>query len=432
MNLKNQHINFVEYELTNGLHVILHQDHRNPIVAVTLLYHVGSKNENIGLNGFAHFFEHLMFEGSKNIPRGEYFKYVSSNGGICNAYTSYDETFYYEVFPSNQIQLALWLESERMMHATVDLQGIKTQKQVVKEEKRMHIDNSPYKSALNIKIPSLLFKKHPYRLPLIGSMADIDAASENDYQNFYKKYYVPNNAILSIAGDINILKIPKYIEYYFGKISHGKRLFNNIKIIQENAITNEIESIYEDKNIQVPAVMLSYRGPNKTNYDSYIFKIIDNIFSQGESSIIANSIVNQQQLAAHAGSFFQDLEDYGIFTIYAILNPNIELDHVTHAIDDEINKFQKYGITQKELDKQINILEKKIIDDNMSMLGIASNLAHYKLYYNNTNIINNILDIYRKINLVDIQRVANKYLNRHQRVRLYNIPNKNNKFLLKS
>lgn len=423
MNLKNQHINFIEYDLKNGLHVILHQDNQNPLVAVSVLYHVGSKNESIGLNGFAHFFEHLMFEGSKNIDRGDFFKYVSSNGGICNAYTSYDETFYYEIFPSNQIKLALWLESERMMHAKVDIKGINTQREVVKEEKRMTIDNSPYKYAISNEIPSLLFKKHPYRYPIIGYMKDLDSASEYDYINFYKKYYVPNNAILSIAGDINILKIKKYIEYYFNDIPKG--VGNNfIKKIKEDPINHEIKSIYEDKNIQVPAVMLSYRGPNKINDDSYIFKIIDNILSQGESSIISKNIVNKQQIAAQAGSFFQDLEDYGIFTIYAIINPNIELDDISKSIDFEINNFKKNGINQKELDKQINILEKKFIDNNISMLGIASNLAHYKLYYNDTNLINKILEKYRKINLLDIKRVANKYLNENKRVRLYNIPSK--------
>lgn len=424
MNLKNQYINFIEYDLKNGLHVILHQDNYNPLVAVSVLYHVGSKNEKIGLNGFAHFFEHLMFEGSKNINRGEFFKYVNANGGICNAYTSYDETFYYEVFPSNQIKLALWLESERMMHAKVDKKGIDTQREVIKEEKRMHIDNSPYKSAFNYKIPSLLFKKHPYRLPIIGSINDLNSASEDDYKNFYKKYYVPNNAILSIAGDINISDLKKDIEYYFNDIPKGGK-YHIRKKIKEDPIDNEIKSIYEDNNIKIPAVILSYIGPNKINYDNYVFKIIDNILSQGESSIISKNIVNEKQIAAQAGSFFQDLEDYGIFTIYAIINPNIELDHITNSIDNEIEKFKKYGINQKELDKQINILEKKFLDENVSMLGIASNLAHYKLYYNNTNLINQKLEKYHKINLLDIKRVANKYLNKNQRVRLYNVPSKN-------
>lgn len=421
MNLKSQNINFIEYDLKNGLHVILHQDNQNPLVAVSVLYHVGSKNEEIGLNGFAHFFEHLMFEGSKNIDRGEFFKYVCSNGGICNAYTSYDETFYYEVFPSNQIKLALWLESERMMHAKVDKKGIDTQREIVKEEKRMHIDNSPYKYAISNEIPSLLFKKHPYRFSIIGSMKDLNSASENDYKNFYKKYYVPNNAILSIAGDINILDLKKDIECYFGDISKGQ--YNNFKNEKkEDPINNEIKSIYKDINTTVPAVMLSYIGPNKINDDSYVFKIIDNILSQGESSIISKNIINKKQIAAQAGSFFQDLEDYGVFTIYAILNPNIKLDDITQSIDHEIDNFKKYGITQKELDKQINILEKKFIDNNMSMLGIASSLAHYNLYYNDTNLINKILKKYQKISLLDITKVANKYLNKSQRVRLYNIP----------
>ena len=215
-------IKFVEYDLPNGLHVILHEDHKTPIVAVSVLYHVGSKNEAPNRTGFAHFFEHLLFEGSENVKRGEFDKYIENAGGMNNANTWYDRTFYYEVFPSNQLKLGLWLESERMLHAKVDSTGIETQRQVVKEERRQRIDNQPYGTVLE-ETMKRLFVKHPYHHSVIGSMDDLDAAEEQDYVNFYKTYYVPNNAVLSVAGDIDIEEAKKAIAKYFGSIPKGTR-----------------------------------------------------------------------------------------------------------------------------------------------------------------------------------------------------------------
>src|SRR6476660_10466750 len=196
-------IEFEKYTLPNGLKVILHKDSTVPVVAVTTLYHVGSKNEDTAHTGFAHFFEHLLFEGSENIKRGEFMKIVSKNGGQNNANTTQDRTFYYEVFPSNQLELGLWLESERMMHPVINDVGVKTQNEVVKEEKRQRIDNQPYGHFAE-EIFKRLFAQHPYRWQTIGSMADLDSAKLYEFKAFFKKYYVPNNAVLSISGDIDI------------------------------------------------------------------------------------------------------------------------------------------------------------------------------------------------------------------------------------
>src|SRR6476659_845164 len=203
-----QKVDFTEYDLSNGLHVILHQDKSLPVVAVTVFYHVGSKNEDTSRTGFAHFFEHLLFEGSENIKRGEFSKIVSSNGGQDNATTSQDRTFYYELFPSNDLELGLWLESERMLHPVINDIGVKTQNEVVKEEKRQRIDNQPYGHFLEA-IFTRLFTAHPYRWQPIGSMEDLDAAKLEEFQAFFKKYYIPNNATLSVAGDIDIEQAKK-------------------------------------------------------------------------------------------------------------------------------------------------------------------------------------------------------------------------------
>nr|WP_238784614.1 pitrilysin family protein [Blattabacterium cuenoti] len=414
-------IRFFEETLSNGLHVILHQDNTNPLVSISVLYHVGTKNESPGKSGFAHFFEHLMFEGSENIKRGEFFKYIASNGGKNNAYTNHDETCYYEVLPSDRLPLALWLESERMFHAKIDKESINIQREVVKEEKKMQIENQPYAKAISEVIPSLLFNKHPYKYPIIGFEKDLDSATEVDYKKFYKTYYVPNNATLVVAGDFDMKEARNLIDTYFYPIPKGKIDFH-MKKIEEDPIRKEIFSTYVDKNTKVPGVFLSYRLPKITDKDSYVLKIIDHILSSGESSRIMKNVVNKKQLAAYAGSFLDSMEDYGIFIIYGLINPGVTLDNLTKVIDEEIENLKEKGITEYELEKHKNFFEKKFLFDNYSMSGIAANLAHYHLYYKNADLINTDIEKYRDISIEDIKIVANKYLNKNSRVRLYNVP----------
>lgn len=218
-----KNIEFEEFNLDNGLHVILHQDNTTPIVAVTVLYHVGSKNEVPGRTGFAHFFEHLLFEGSEHIGRGEYMEIVKSNGGAVNANTSQDRTFYYEILPSNKLELGLWLESERMLHAKVNIDGVETQREVVKEEKRLRIDNQPYMS-FQAEMFQEAFPGTAYEWVPIGSMEDLNAAQLEEFIAFYKQFYVPNNATLSIAGDIDIEATKALVSKYFGDIPRGQEV----------------------------------------------------------------------------------------------------------------------------------------------------------------------------------------------------------------
>ena len=221
-----QEVNYKEYDLDNGMHVILHQDETAPVVTTSVMYHVGGKDRTEGRTGFAHFFEHLLFEGTKNIKRGDWFKIVSSNGGKNNANTSQDRTYYYEVFPSNNLELGLWMESERLMHPIIDQVGIDTQNEVVKEEKRLRYDNSPYGQLL-FTVAENLFEKHPYKDPNIGYMKDLDAATLEDVVAYNKKYYVPNNAVLVLAGDIDIVKTKKMVKDYFGPIPKGAEVTRN-------------------------------------------------------------------------------------------------------------------------------------------------------------------------------------------------------------
>lgn len=287
-------INFEKYTLPNGLKVILHQDNSAPVVAVTTLYHVGAKNEDSARTGFAHFFEHLLFEGSENIKRGEFDKYVTNAGGGLNANTSQDRTFYYELLPSNQLKLGLWLESERMMHAKIEQIGVNTQREVVKEEKRQRQDNQPYGSIIN-EILKRSFKVHPYRWAPIGSMEHLSAATLEEFIDFYKTFYVPNNCVLSIAGDFNIAEAKKHIEDYFGAIPKGTKPIPRPNIT-EPPLGGEVRAVVED-NIQLPAVIQAYRAPKQGSDEYYAFRMLSTILSGGASSRMNKTLVDEKQMA---------------------------------------------------------------------------------------------------------------------------------------
>lgn len=414
-----QNISFVEYDLPNGLKVILHEDHTTPIVAVSVMYHVGSKNENPERTGFAHFFEHLLFEGSENIKRGEFDDYVNNAGGYNNANTNYDRTYYYEVLPSNQLALGLWLESERMLHAKVEQIGIETQRQVVKEERRQRIDNRPYGRLLEESM-SRAFTKHPYHHSVIGSMDHLDAAQEQDYKQFYKDYYRPDNAILSIAGDINIDQTKALIDLYFKDIPRGKTEIFRPKIVEPPLGGEVRDSVYD--NVQLPGVVMTYRIPQQGSKDFYAASMLSQLLSQGESSRLNKTLVDEQQKAVFSGSFPLGLEDPGANIMYAIANMGIDPQQLESGIDEIIKDVQTNLISEKEYQKLLNQVENDFISSNTKVAGIAESLANYEMYFGDANLINTELERYRQVTREDIKRVANQYFNKNNRVVLYWLP----------
>jgi zinc protease len=301
-----QKVEFTEYNLPNGLHVILHTDHSSPVVAVSVMYHVGSKNEEAGRTGFAHFFEHLLFEGSENIKRGEFDKIVSANGGTANANTTQDRTFFYEVFPSNYLQTGLWLESERMMHPVINEIGVKTQDEVVKEEKRQSFDNRPYGNFINT-VASDLFTVHPYHNGVIGEMKDIDAAKLDEFKAFFKQFYVPGNAVLTIAGDIDPIKTKALIDAYFGPIPAGAQVVYHKA--EEPQITKPIVDTFYDANTQIPLVSVAYRIPGRDTRDAKVMQMISNILTAGGSSRLYKKMVDEKKDALQVLAFNYSLED---------------------------------------------------------------------------------------------------------------------------
>lgn len=418
-----QNVKFTEYNLPNGLHVILHQDTTNPVVAVTVMYHVGSKNEVAGRTGFAHFFEHLLFEGSENIKRGEYMKIVSDHGGQLNANTTQDRTFYYEEFPSNELQLGLWLESERMMHPVINEIGVKTQNEVVKEEKRLSLDNRPYGHLVD-DVFSKLFTNHPYHRSLIGSMADLDSARLQEFIAFFHKYYVPNNAVLTIAGNINIDKAKKWIEEYFGPIPKGAPVVQ--PDIKDLPITKEIVDTAYDANIQIPAILTAYRTPGENTQDSRVLQLIANYLSNGASSVLSKKMVDEKKMALTVASFNYALEDYGAYITFALPNGKTALDSLLKEIDVEIEKVRTDLISEADMEKLKNQMEIQVVSQNQRMLGLAENLANSYTFYKNTNYINQELNDYKKITREQIREVARKYLGPDQRVVLYYLPKAHN------
>ncbi|MGM0530261.1 MAG: M16 family metallopeptidase [Bacteroidota bacterium] len=412
-------IQFEEYKLDNGLHVILHEDHSTPIVNVSVMYHVGSKNEDPQLTGFAHLFEHLMFEGSKNIGRGEYSEYVEKAGGTLNASTSNDRTYYYEVLPSNQLELGLWLESERMLHARIDSEGIATQKKVVIEEKKQNYDNRPYGSIM-LETMKRAYNKHPYRWTTIGDTNHIRSASDQDIKNFYETFYVPNNAVLTVAGDIEKDRAKKLIEQYFSGIPKREKEIPRPDVEEPTKQEEIRDTVYDD--IRLPAIIQAYHTPAMGTDDYYAVDMLSKLLSEGQSSRLYKNLVDKKELATQVNLYPMPLEDPGVALVLALPNMDVENKKLEHAMDTEIARVRENSISDRELQKLKNQFESQIVKQNSTIASRAQNLARNYTYFENADLINHRLDKYLSVTKEDIKRVANKYFREDNRVVLYYLP----------
>ncbi|EAQ48296.1 MAG TPA: insulinase family protein [Leeuwenhoekiella sp.] len=421
LTIQAQEVEFEEYDLDNGLHVILHQDNTAPVVTTSVMYHVGGKDREDGRTGFAHFFEHLLFEGTENIENGKWFEIVSSNGGTNNANTSQDRTYYYEVFPSNNLELGLWMESERMLHPIIKQDGVDTQNEVVKEERRLRYDNSPYGQFL-FAISEQLFKNHPYKDPNVGYMEDLDAASLQEFQDYFKKYYKPNNAVLVVAGDIEVDETKKMIEDYFGPIPSGPELERSYPT--EAPITEATRTQFYDSNIQVPAILTAYRTPGYGDRDAYVLNMISSYLSDGKSSKLYKKMVDDEKKALQIGAINLEQEDYGMYIIFGLPLGETSLDTLLEGMEEEIAKLRNELISESDYEKLQNKAETNFVNSNSSVSGIANTLARNYMLYDDTNLINSEIEIYRSITREEIKEVANKYLKPNQRVEVEYLPKK--------
>jgi predicted Zn-dependent peptidase len=399
-------IDFEEYDLPNGLHVILHRDTTAPVISTYVLYHVGSKNEQPDRTGFAHFFEHLMFEGSENIPRGQIDKLVSAAGGNLNASTSFDRTDYHFNLPSNQLPLALWIESERMLHAKVEKVGVETQRQVVKEERRRGTDNAPFGTVFE-NLAAQVFDGTPYAWTPIGSAQYIDQAKLEEFQAFYHRYYLPNNATLAVAGDFDLAQAKQWIADYFGPIPKGPAIERPAFQLPPQTEPKSREVAL--RTTPLPATLHSWRGPEMTSPDAPALELLTNILATGRSSRMYEELVRQAQVASDVDVFPFLLENGGVLGVFVVGNPDASIPKLDELVTAEVAKVRDSGVTEEELQKAKNGKLKALASAYGAMQHRAESLAQFHAMYGDTAQINHQWERYEKVTTADLQRVARTY-----------------------
>lgn len=417
-------LSYVEYDLDNGLHVILHEDHSAPVVATVVHYKVGSRDEDPARTGFAHFFEHLMFESTDKIERGTIDKLITSAGGELNAYTSIDETVYHFVVPSNQVRLPLWIEAQRMRGLQVNEIGVETQRGVVKEERANRYDNAPYGGWFE-KVQANLFSGSPYSWAPIGSAQHIDSASIDEFKAFYNTFYQPNNAVLVVSGDFDEALVRETINAYFGGFpkapAPARPSFANLK-----PLTAPYRETVNDQKAQLPAMFIGYQSVSMTDKDAYAMELLMTILTRGESSRMYRAIVDDQQLAVQVAGSSQLREYAGMTFLIGVAAPGKGLEAVETAIDEQLAEVVKNGVTDAELQKAKNITEAQFISGRTGMYSKALQLANYYRFYDGTGLINNELERYMAVTTADVQRVAGRVFATPNRVVLTYLPSKGN------
>lgn len=395
--------------------MILHGDHSSALVCLNIAYHVGSKNESVHRRGFAHLFEHLLFDGSKHVPRGHFDVYITQAGGRDNAYTTEDKTNYYEVLPSNQLDLALWLESDRMLEFAVSETGLVTQKQVVKEEKRERYDNTPYGS-MSIRMNRLAYRTYPYWWAVIGDMETIDAATLVDVRNFFESFYVPSNAALVLAGDFEPEQALASIRTYFEGIPNAP----TVPIVQppfdEPELLEERRETIDSEPVPLPGVFYAYRIPPEGSREYFALDLLSSILSSGESSRLYQTLVYDMQIASEAAAFVDSREMPGLFYLYAIhREPEGQIAELEKALENVIAEIHEHGVLPEELQKAKNKMEAMIVASRVTAQGKADQLAHAALMFGDAGRVNSILDEYNSITLEEIKSVAARFLRPERR-----------------
>jgi predicted Zn-dependent peptidase len=420
------HIPVDAYKLNNGLRVILSRDNAVPVIAVYLAYDVGARSEERGRTGFAHLFEHMMFEGSANVPKGAHFAAVESNGGVLNGSTHPDFTDYFETLPSNKLATALWLESDRMRSLSITEENLKNQKEAVKQERRLSFDNRPYNTAIVDIWPPLMFGNWQSSHSLIGSFDDLNASTVHDVSEFFKSHYAPNNAVLVIVGDIEPANAKKLVETYFGDIpSHAPPKRPDLT---EPTFKPRKET-YKDPLAKVPAVVLGYPGPKRRSQDFYSMVLIDAILTGGDSSRFYLDLVKGKQSVVQydtgLGWPFSNPRDYRDPEPWAgmlLYKPNFTADQIVAQVQDEIAKLQNTPIDPKELERVKTRLRADRIRELQSSMNRARALAQFQLVDGDPDLINTEMDKLMAVTPEQIQTAAAKYLTADKRAVLDIVP----------
>jgi predicted Zn-dependent peptidase len=399
--------------LENGLRVVLHEDHSTPIIHAELWYHVGSKNEKPGRTGFAHLFEHMMFKGSKNVEPEGHPSWISSVGGQSNATTNEDATIYWQTFPAQYLPLVLWLEADRMATLRIDEAVFRNEREVVKEERRMRVDNQPY-GRLNEIIYDQAFTVHPYKHPTIGSMEDLEAASIDDVRDFFRTYYVPNNATLVLAGDFDSKEALKLVEQYLGRVPKSTRPVPR-DIPEEPAKAKE-RRVRLEEDWPLPAVVVAHHITFDGHPDSYPLHVASKVLSDGQSSRIYRQLVYEKQLALAAFGGGNIIEDPNLFFAVAIVQPGKTPEQVADALIAELEKLRKEAISPAELQQAKNQFARDYIFSRESNRDKAHTLAHAAVIHDDITTADGEFDIFMNITQADVQRVAQKYFTPENRL----------------
>lgn len=412
-------ITFDRYHLPNGLEVILHQRAATPIVHVLVWYHVGSKDEPADRTGFAHLFEHMMFQGSQNVGKTEHFTWIQGIGGVTNASTSQDRTNYFQTVPREYLGLALWLEADRMRSLNVSEENFQNQLSVVKEERKQRYDNQPY-GLWYLTMLEMLFGGSSYGWGPIGDMAHLDAAPLQTVQEFHQQYYVPNNAVLILAGDFDPQEARRLIAEQFGDIPAGgaiQRQFNPAL-----PLTQQARHIITDQ-VPFPSISIGFRSVPIGHPDQQALTLLGNILGGGASSRLRQAIVHDQQLALQAYSFNLPQERDGMFLMQATAMHGVSAKQLEEALWGEIEKLRAEGCTQHELDAALNKTEASLVRGLGSAQSVADMLAQFHVFQQDPTRVNRLLDEYRAVTIEDFRRVAQHYLSPNSAAVLHYLPN---------
>lgn len=416
-----QNVNVEQYTLPNGLRVVLNEDHSAPLLAINIWYHVGSKNERPGRTGFAHLFEHMLFSGSQHVGNNEHFGYVQSVGGVINGSTNFDRTNYYETVPSNYLPLVLWLESDRMgwFLPALDQPKLDIQKQVVKEERRQRYDNVPYGTWIENLLQRLFPEGHPYHHPTIGYMPDLTAAEIEDVREFFRTWYTPNNAVLTLVGDFEPRQARALIEKYFAPIPRGPE--PERPQIAPVVMSGEERGVVEWA-VQLPRVYRAYHIPGFGEPDWIASDLLSSILASGKASRLERELVLSQQIAQDVSSFVWPAESTGIFVISATAKPGVSPEQLERAIDAEIGRIASEGPTSEELERVKTINEADAAAQLGRFASRADLLSMMATFFGDASEINRWLDRYDEVDAADVRTIAGRYLRETNRVTVHFVP----------
>jgi len=400
----------VRYTLPNGMTALLSEDHSAPVVALTVWYHVGSKNEKPGRTGFAHLFEHMMFEGSENVATGEHRRLIQSLGGTFNGSTTEDRTNYYETLPSNQLEMGIWLEADRMatLLTRVNQERLDAEREIVKNERRLRVDNQPFGVASEVTSAAMFPASNPYSWPVIGSMTDLSAASLDDVKDFFRTYYSPNNATIAISGDIDIARTKAMLDRWFGPIPRGPAIER--PRVPATTLAAEKRLVLEDSRARLPQLQISWPTVGVHSPDRFALDALSSVLTLDRTSRLRKVLVYDRQLATNVFAFDNVNEDAGYFQVFVTPRPNASLTEIENVIDSVIAAVKAGPLTPAEVQRVKNYAAVSTVTGLQFRIARAEQLASGLVFDGDPLSYRTDLTRAQAVTPAEVQRVARQYL----------------------